>query len=83
MPERTYGLPCAWHYVRQQDITIRWGRPDGVFSVHRGDQRGGRDNHTLLTTVPVSQAWLDANEVARKASAWAKANPEPLRGERR
>ncbi|WP_258349018.1 hypothetical protein [Saccharopolyspora gregorii] len=82
MTTRTYGLPCAWHYHPPANITVRWGRPDHAFTVHRGNQRGTRDDHALIATVPVAQGWLDDNEVARKACAWVRANPELVGGRR-
>ncbi|WP_243791804.1 hypothetical protein [Saccharopolyspora gloriosae] len=75
MKTRNYGLPCAWHYLAERDITVRWGRPDPVFTVHTGDQRGTRGDHSLIATVPVARGWNDDHDVARKARDWARANP--------
>ncbi|GAB2647692.1 hypothetical protein GCM10027271_01540 [Saccharopolyspora gloriosae] len=75
MTTRDYGLPCAWHYDHRRGITLRWGRPDGFFTVHGGDQRGKRGDHALLDTVRVTQAWQDELDVAHKAREWARANP--------
>ncbi|WP_258341603.1 hypothetical protein [Saccharopolyspora gregorii] len=69
---RSYGLPCAWHYLPERDVTVRWGRPDPVFTVHRGDRRGERGDHALIDTVAVTQPWIDDNDVARKARHWAR-----------
>ncbi|MGW0895336.1 hypothetical protein [Saccharopolyspora sp. NPDC002578] len=70
-------LPCAWHYHPERNITLRWARPDGHFTIHAGDQRGKHDNHTLLDTVRVAPPWQDDHDVAHKAQAWAKSNPRP------
>ncbi|WP_243795073.1 hypothetical protein [Saccharopolyspora gloriosae] len=75
MTSRKYGLPCAWYYHPDRDITVRWGRPDGYFTVHTGKQHGTRDDHALIDTVRVSKAWNDDGDVARKAHEWARANP--------
>ena len=75
MTTRTYGLPCAWHFEPARGITLRWGRPDGHYTVHNGDQRGKRDDHALIDTVRVSKPWQDDTDVAAKARAWARANP--------
>ncbi|MEU6131042.1 hypothetical protein ABZ805_17880 [Saccharopolyspora sp. NPDC047091] len=75
MIPRAYGLPCAWHYEPGRDITVRWGRPDPVFTVHSGDRRGDRGDHALIDTVPVAQPWVNDHDVARKAHTWAKNNP--------
>ncbi|WP_243793826.1 hypothetical protein [Saccharopolyspora gloriosae] len=80
MKTRTPGLPCAWHYHAERNLTLRWARPDGHFTIHAGDQRGKHSNHTLLDTVRVSPPWQDDHDVARKAHDWATKNPHTAGG---
>ena len=76
MPDN-YGLPCAWHYDRHPNITLRWGRPDGRFTVHHGDQRGQRTNIGVLDTVSVGTPWIDDHDLAHAARDWARTHPTP------
>ena len=78
-----YGLPCAWQYDPDHNITLRWGRPDGYYTVHHGDQRGQRANTGVLETVRVGTSWINEHDLARALRDWTRTHPcLPPRGHR-